>query len=217
MLESAGDRFSGHVSARLQDRAVRRLPVLAVTLMEAALARWAANNWHAFDKREVNHTSQLYRWLVEAKRADSRYALLDVRTEDVVLTRLMLLGQESATTARRADVRIAVGEVGIHLEAKRLAAKGQWCHDYVHEGMARFVTSAYGSNETLGMMIGYVQQSKPDGLLQDVNSFVRDHVAMGDAHQLATAPDLNHGIWHASDHARVVDVAIRLVHVWVMV
>lgn len=215
MLERLGDRFSGHVSARLQERAARRLPDLAVALMEAALGRWAANNWHTFDRREANCTSQLYRWLTEAKRADSRFALLVVQPEDVVLTASMLLGQQSATTARRADIRISVGELGIHLEAKRLAARGRWCHDYVYEGMARFVTSAYGAGEGLGMMIGYVQQPTSNGLLGRVNGFICSHASMGNAHQLAAAPGHSTGLWHESTHERVAGIAIKLLHVWV--
>lgn len=217
MLERLGDRFSGRVSAKLQDRAARRLPDLTVMLMESALARWAANDWFAFDEREVNYTCQLYRWLLDAKRSDCLYALVDVHPEDVVITRLMLLGLDSATTARRADLRIGIGEVGIHLEAKRLAEKGPWCYDYVDKGMVRFVSSAYGSGESLGMMIGYVQQPKLDGLLESVNDVVCDHESMGETHQLAAAPGHSQGEWHESNHERAMDDAIKLLHVWVTV
>ena len=123
----------------------------------------------------------------------------------------MLLGQESATSARRTDLRIAVGDVGIHLEAKRLASKGQWCHGYVHEGMARFVTCAYGSGEDLGMMIGYVQQPRPDGLLDCVNGFIYNHAYMGYTHQLAATTGHSQGLWHESNHDRVANGPINII------
>src|SRR5664279_692298 len=150
MLERALDRVSGRVSATLHERAARRLPDLTVDLIESALSRWAANNWHTFDALEENCTAQLYRWLQEAQRADLQFEMLRIQLEYVVLTADMLAGLASVRSARRPDLRISVRSGGIHVEAKRLATTGSRCRDYVHEGMARFVGSAYGSHEPLG-------------------------------------------------------------------
>lgn len=215
MLERALDRVSGRVSMRIHDRAVRRLPDLAVGLVEVGLARWASNNWHTFDQLEVNCTGQLYRWLKEAQRADEQFHVLDIQIEHVILTPAMMAGLASAASAQRPDLRISVRGAGIHVEAKRLRVGGSWCRNYVHRGMARFVTSSYGSGEPLGLMVGYVQQANANGLLQRVNGFVQGHPAMGSEHQLAATSGNRHGSWHRSTHVRTADVAIQLLHVWV--
>ncbi len=216
MLERALDRVSGRVSQALQQRAERRFPEMVETLMRLALEMWAGNNWHTFDQREVNCTAQLYRWLMEAKRGEVQFSHLNIELEYLNLTPAMFAGVESVVTALRPDLRLGIGQVGIQLECKRLLAGGTWCHDYVHKGMQRFVSSSYGANDPRGVMVGYVQQATSDGLLGSVNGFVLTHPLMGVSHQLRTTLTEPYGSSHLSSHVRPTDVTIDLRHVWVV-
>lgn len=216
MLDRALDRVSGHVSVALHRRAARKLPKLAESLMEAALKRWAANNWHTFDQLEVNCTAQFYRWLKDAQRADNQLSFLNVEVEHVHLTRSMIAGEQSVVGARRPDVRISIGQAGIHVECKRLRLRGAWCRDYVQRGIARFVSSSYGFGESSGMMVGYVQQDSADGLLAPVNGFVNTHSSMGSGHQLVAIRGERCVSRYLSSHVRPADDPIDLLHVWVV-
>ncbi|WP_156971381.1 hypothetical protein [Knoellia sinensis] len=187
---------------------------MAVGLIEAALARWEANDWHTYDELEVNCTGQLYRWLQEARRTEERFHVLGIQIEHVVLTPEMMEGLTSVVSAQRPDLYISVQGGGIHVEAKRLLSTGPWCRDYVKKGMSRFVSSSYGAGEALGLMIGYVQQPTGQDLLPRVNDFVKSHPAMGATHQLRGRAHAPRGAWHESTHVRDSDLPINLVHVW---
>lgn len=217
MLERALDRVAGRVSQALQQRAERRFPELVESLMRLALEMWAGNSWHTFDQMEVNCTAQLYRWLQEAKRGDLQFSHLNIELEYLNLTPAMFAGNESVVTAVRQDLRVGIGQVGIQIEAKRLVASGNWCHDYVYNGIQRFVSSSYGANDPLGVMVGYVQQATCDGLLGSVNGFVVAHPLMGRNHQLGTTLTEPYGLSHSSSHLRPSDVTIDLRHVWVII
>lgn len=195
---------------------MRRFPELVQLLMRAAFDKWSANGWHTFDQMEANCTVQLYRWLVEAKRADSRLAFLAIELEFLMLTPAMLAGEASGMSAKRPDVCLSVGRSAIHVECKRLRVDGSWCRDYVGQGMARFVGSSYGAGEALGLMVGYVQQEKSNGLLDAVNSVVLSTASMGSSHQLTASAAESFGTSHHSTHARASDVPIELRHLWVL-
>lgn len=216
MLEGAIDRVTGRVNKSIQDRAAGRLPVLALGLLESALTHWSANNWHTYDTKEANCTAQLYRWLREAQRTHTRYAVLSVDLEHIVLTPAMLAGTESMAIAKRPDLCISVGARDLHVEAKRLRSDGSWCHDYVHQGMERFVASGYAAGDGAGLMVGYVQQPAMEDLLLKVNKHVATHPKMGLAHQLQSASVSVNGSWHTSTHPRPADATIGLSHVWVL-
>lgn len=216
MLERAVDRVTGRVSITLHQRAARRLPQLVEHLMTAALERWAANDWHTFDHLEVNCTAQLYRWLSEAQRADAGLAFLSVQIEHLILTPAMWAGDASVTTAHRPDIRLSIGQAGVAVEAKRLVTGGSWSHKYVHNGMARFVSSSYGAGEPSGLMVGYVQGSPANGILPAVNAQIEKHPLMGKGHQLNEEENAEHGTWYQSNHVRAKDAPIRLLHLWVV-
>ncbi|OZC83901.1 hypothetical protein CH254_23710 [Rhodococcus sp. 06-412-2C] len=65
-------------------------------------------------------------------------------------------------------------------------------------------------------MVGYVQQRHTGGLSDKVNDFVSDHHFMGEDHQLRVSGGSG-DMWQESDHERRADIAIKLLHVWVVV
>lgn len=215
MLERALDRVSGRVSQLLQQQAARRFPELIDTLLFAALERWEQNNWLTFDQSEVNCTTQLYRWLTEIKRADSRFIYVSIELEYINLTPAMLAGEESVTSAKRPDLNLVLDPINVHIECKRLQTGGTWCRYYVNKGIARFVDSSYAARSPLGVMVGYVQQVSADGLLDSVNSFVATHPLMGNGHQLSQTQAEAFGLSHRSHHPREADSTIDLTHIWV--
>lgn len=214
MLEKAVDRVSGQISAGIHNRAVRRLPDLVRDLVNEGLDRWAANSWYTFDDSEVNCSSQLFRWLREARRNDSRFFVLEIDIENIILTPGMLKGTESVTGAARPDFRISVRSGGVLLEAKRLTDSSRHCRAYVYDGMARFVGSTYGADESWGIMVGYVQGSATAGLQSRLNNYVSSHSLMGSSHQLASGPSYANSEWLGSTHHRASGLAMRLDHVW---
>lgn len=216
MLERAFDRVSGRINEHIHNRAVARLPDVVHDLVGEALARWAANGWHTFDKAEVNCSGQLFRWLIDARRSDSRFYTLEVNIENIVLTPGMLNGTESVTGAARPDLRISVRGGGVLLEAKRLTDTANLCRAYVYDGMARFVRSTYGANESWGMMVGYVQDQIAAGLHTRVNGYVSGHTLMGSGHELVPETTNANSEWLRSSHDRASDLTIRLDHVWVV-
>lgn len=214
VLERAIDRVSGRISEQIHSRAVRRLPEVVRDLVNEALARWAANGWHTFDKAEVNCSGQLFRWLIDARRSDRRFYVLDVNIENILLTPGMWNGTESVAGAARPDFRISVRGGGVLLEAKRLTDTPSHCRAYVHEGMARFVSSTYGANESWGIMVGYVQEQTTVGLHARVNGYVSKHNLMGAGHELVAETISANNEWLGSSHDRASGLTIRLDHVW---
>ncbi|WP_042575822.1 hypothetical protein [Rhodococcus sp. MEB064] len=182
--------------------------------MNEALVKWAGNNWHTFDNAEINCSIQLFRWLVEARRLNSRFYPLQINIENIVPTSAMIEGQQSAAGASRPDFRISVQEGGVALEAKRVTDSTRHCRAYVYEGMARFVSSSYGANERWGMMIGYIQEPSTADLQSRVNGYVTTHALMGIGHELASTNRSGNTEWLSSDHKRPSNKAIRLDHVW---
>lgn len=216
MFERALDRVSGRLDQAIHARAAVRLRELIRELIAEALSRWSDNGWHTFDDTEINCSAQLFRWLEEARRANSRFSLLAVNLESIVLTHDMLLGDESVKFAARPDLRISVRAGGVSFEAKRLTDTADLCRAYVHNGMARFVSSTYGAREQWGVMIGYVQESTTVNLRRRVNDYVDAHRLMGIDHRLSMGVVRPDSQWQTSMHARDGDVNIELEHVWVM-
>lgn len=206
----------GRANELIHDRAAHHLPELVVALLDDALARWAGNGWHTFNHLESNCSGQLYRWLLEARRADRRFYALEVVLENVLLTPAMLAGTTSVTTATRPDLRIHVRETGVLLESKRLTDTAAHCRAYVNDGIARFVSGRYGAAEDWGMMIGYVQESSTSGIRPRINGFVNAHTMMGPGHELIPETAGAHSERLRSSHARAGEAPIRLDHVWVV-
>lgn len=181
---AAGARLMGVAAKTLQDRLARNLDYHAEALLIAAVGMWQHHGWHRFDNDEVNCTVQMYRWSQECIRRDSRFTLISMHLEWIDVTREILLGEQSATTAKRPDLRIKVDDVGRTIECKRIAATGSWARKYVHEGLARFVTGSYGHAETTGFMIGYALSSHLPNLVNRINTCIQGHSNMGHGQQI---------------------------------
>lgn len=150
VLSKGLGRVLGQASEFIHNRAAQQLPELVRDLMDDALTLWAGNGWRTFNHLESNCSAQLYRWLRAAKRADKRFFPLGVNLENLEVTPGMLAGTESIVGASRADLRIHAGETTVLIEAKRLTDTAKHCRAYVDDGMARFVSSAYGAADGLG-------------------------------------------------------------------
>ncbi|GHF12885.1 hypothetical protein GCM10011600_12090 [Pseudolysinimonas yzui] len=192
------------------------IPEMVRSLVGDALERWAANSWHTFDKTEVNCSGQLFRRLIEARRSDSRFHPLEVKIENILLTPGMLNGTESVAGASRPDLRISVRSGAVLLEAKRLTDTASLSRAYVQDGMARFISSTYGANESWGMMVGYVQDPTTGGLQHRVNGYVNTHKLMGAGHELIQESTNANSEWLSSSHNRASGLTIRLDHMWVV-
>jgi len=216
MLENAIDRVTGHMHASIHAWANRRLNELVRDLLEEAVEHWAVANWIRYDEREVNCTIQLYRWLRESQRTNIRFHVLEVVFEAVTPTPGMLHAIESVTTSARSDLRIFVRTGSVIVEAKRLASTGEWCKNYVNEGMARFVDMTYAAADKFAMMVGYVQQPSVDGLRDRVNKYVLKHELMGPSHVLNDEENRRHSHWLASVHQRKTGGPIALHHLWIV-
>lgn len=206
----------GRANEFIHKRAAQHLPDLVGALLDDALAYWSGNGWRTFDHLESNCTGQLYRWLLEARRADRRFYTLEVVLENVLLTPAMLAGAASVTTANRPDLRIHVRESGVLLEAKRLTDTTAHCRAYVDDGMARFVDQRYGATDDWGVMIGYVQEPNSAGIEPRINGFVNAHALMGAGHELVPETAGAHNEKFRSSHVRASGPSIRLDHIWVV-
>jgi hypothetical protein len=198
-------------AARLQDSVARELDDVLRELLDSATLMWSLAAWCAYDHREVHCTVQLYRWCGELIRSDRRFTLLNVQLEWLNLTPEMLAGTESIEFVKRPDLRVYIGSVGRSIECKRLASKGDLARRYVHDGMARFVADGYGRGEPIGYMVGYIQSGAPGTIIARVNTNVRRHPDMGEAHQLGAGTATAVACWHESRHVRASDT-IRLRH-----
>lgn len=216
MLDRALDRMSGRINEHIHNRAVRRLPDLVRDLLERAFTAWSANGWHTFDRAEVNCSCQLFRWMIAARRSDRSFYPLEVNIENILITPAMLNGTETVTRAKRPDLRISVRGGGVLLEAKRLTNTANNCRAYVHDGMARFVSSTYGVDDDWGIMVGYVQENSTAGLQSHVNRYVNAHSMMGSGHRLMHETTNTNSEWLSSSHPRASNFTIRLEHVWVV-
>ncbi|MGO2171137.1 MAG: hypothetical protein ACTH3H_07585 [Micrococcaceae bacterium] len=216
MLSNGLGRVLGRASELIHNRAAQHLPELVGALLDDALARWAGNGWHTFNHLESNCSGQLYRWLLEARRADRRFYTLEVVLENILLTPAMLTGAASVTTATRPDLRIHVRQTGVLLEAKRLTDTAAHCRAYVNDGMARFVDQRYGATEDWGVMVGYVQEASTAGIEPRINGFVNAHAMMGAGHELIPEATNAHSEKLRSSHTRPSGNPIRLDHIWVV-
>lgn len=197
-------RAYGSITPVLQQAIARDIDGLIDDLIGAALDRWHAVGWARFDDLEVNCTLQLFRWMQEVGRLVPELRILTVQLEWSQPTPSMIAGTESAATMTRPDLRVQIARVaGRSIECKRLAITGGLPRRYVDEGMIRFVSGNYGTTESKGLMVGYVQAGDPAAVARSINSRVAAHPAMGAPHQLAAVPSV-FGLLsrHRSSHIR---------------
>ncbi|WP_420610960.1 hypothetical protein [Candidatus Poriferisodalis sp.] len=172
LFTAARDRIRGSAVEWLQRAVVKDLDARVKELLAAAVDKWRADGWDRFDSHEDNCTVQVYRWIRECTRRDSRFALLTVCLQYVNVAPEILRGNQSAQTATRPDLRIEVAQEGRAIECKRIEPGGAWVRDYVHKGLARFVTGNYGYAEETGFMIGYVGSGAPGTLIARINGYI---------------------------------------------
>jgi len=72
-------------------------------------------------------------------------------------------------------------EIPLHIECKKLGKKqGSWNlnRNYVRNGIFRFDTTSheYGKRASSGMMIGYIINTDPKDILEDVNQYLNEYI-----------------------------------------
>lgn len=210
-------RIVGTLSPPIHRLLAQDLAALVTDLLDAAVARWAADGWTRFDNHETNCTIQVYRWAQETLRLQPEFNVLTVTLESVAPTQRMLLGQDSAAAMRRPDLRISLGlEAKFVIECKRLTLSSSHPAEYVHEGMYRFVSGAYAPMETLGAMVGYILADDPRAIAAAINTQIDVHEGMGMSHRLEVSVALSTiPFHHKSTHLRRALPHIELVHLWI--
>ncbi|WP_420625401.1 hypothetical protein [Candidatus Poriferisodalis sp.] len=223
-FEAARDRCIGKAAGWLEDKLSHNLDSRIEALLIAAVDKWQQDNWCRFGKstakwNEVDCTVQMYRWSRECIRHESRFTLMTVRLEWIDVTPEILRGIQSVTTARRPDLRIEAGSVGRSIECKRIASASRWVRNYVHKGLARFVTGNYGHAENSGFMIGYASGGQLPDLIARINGYIRSHPNMGSGQVVTTgrrSPPILLGISrHARSSGRLVLSDIKISHLLV--
>src|SRR5487761_1682185 len=204
MLDGFVGRFVGTVAFALQEKVAEGIDHLVHQLLETSVVMWKRDNWLTYNAEEGNCTVQLYKWCRHTCRNDRRFALLTLHLEWVNVTPAMLAGSESVKSAGRPDLRIDVGKVGRAIECKRLAPTGGWPRAYVYDGLARFVVGDYGSNETIGYMVGYVQAGTFAELLASINHHISVHPQMGPGQELKPLRGDETYWWSRSAHSRLI-------------
>lgn len=215
IFQDFGDRLRGTVALALQQRAAEDIDRLIVQLFDAALILWARNGWFTCDREEENYTVQLYRWCMEARHQDRRFASIIPHYEWANLTAAILAGTESVTSAKRPDLRIEIGEVGRAVECKRLSRTAPLPRLYVYKGLARFVVGTYGHAESVGYMVGYVQDGTFGEVLTKINHQVKHHPSMGVAQTLTVLRNDGTSSWSRSCHSRATGHSICIDHLLV--
>ena len=97
----------------------------------------------------------------------------------------MLAGLSAPDSARRPDLVIAVGQIEIHVEAKRLSTAGPLPRLYVMEGMMRFVRGNYAwASGDRGLMLSYNLSEAPAATAGAVNAVIHSSAELGPSHEL---------------------------------
>ncbi|MEA2432657.1 MAG: hypothetical protein QOG54_114 [Actinomycetota bacterium] len=210
-------RIVGTLSPPIHRLLAQDLAALVTGLLDAAVARWAADGWTRFNDHETNCTIQVFRWAQETLRLQPEFSVFTVTLESVSPTRRMLLGQDSAASMRRPDLRISLGlEAKLMVECKRLSLDSSHPAEYVHEGMYRFVTGAYAPMDTLGAMMGYIIADEPTAIANAINTQIDAHDGMGTSHRLEVGTVLSAIPFHyKSSHVRMARSQIELAHLWI--
>ena len=183
--------------------------------MIEAICRWRDAQWHRYDDLEGSCAMQLLKHALDAQAADPGLGYLHVQIESFQPTPQMLAGIAPVVGMKRPDFRLTLGRGrgGRTIECKRLRLSGGLPKEYVYNGMARFVSGTYATDEPVGTMIGFLQSDSPSDVVASINTHVVSHSAMGTNHQLrrmATSwPKLD---LFESTHPRVSLGIIRLEH-----
>lgn len=217
-FRGAFGRVSGTVAQVLRDQVADNLDERVHEILDAAVALWELDGWTSWDGAEGDCTVQVYRWCRHLIRHDQRFVFVSVQIEWVYVTAAMFAGAEKVKAADRPDLRVEVGAVGRAVECKRLAPRGGWARDYVHEGLARFVVGDYARKEPMGYMIGYVQSGRHAEMLKKINLQVVGHPSMGAPDQLQPLAAAGaKSSWSRSNHKRMMLMPIQVDHLLVEV
>lgn len=189
MLRALVRLAPGRIDAEIQRYAAARCSELCESLISAAITAWIAENFLRFNDQEVSCTVRIYDWCRRLLRArPQQWPSMRVQYDGPKPSADMLAGLADPVAAKRPDLVISVGQVEVHVEAKRLALAKQLPRLYVIEGMMRFVGHRYAWDPgDRGMMMSYNVMDAPSATVAAVNSVVSAELSLGPAHQLHPA------------------------------
>lgn len=187
---------------------------LVSDLLDDALARWRSSSWSRAGDDEGSCTVRIVNFMHEARHADDKYFCLTIEYEAHELTDAMLNGTVRPTRARRPDLRIGVDTVKRRLECKRLDDLPALTREYVANGMARFITGAYGPQDPSGYMIGYGKPgtSSPT-IVSRINEQLVERLAHPPESTLREVAARDAWSWYESRHDRHERDSILIRHV----
>lgn len=209
VFHRAATHVTGVVSPAVAKYFADRLDSSVEEIMVAAIARWRQDQWHRFSNHEVNCAVQVYR----CARLSNRNALIHIEIEAVELSPAVLQGLATAKTARRPDLRFAVGPRSYILECKRLSLATVFIRAYVDDGIGRFRDVGYAELEGAGAMMGFVQADDPLDIVDAINRDIPGRAGFRASETLTvTAPPPANPSTYSSHHPRVGLGTIDLKH-----
>jgi hypothetical protein len=176
----------GHLDAQIQQYAARRCDELVESLLLAATLQWLAENYLRFNDHEISCTVRIYDWCRRLLRdTPESWPATRVQYDGPRPNAEMLAGTADPTSARRPDMILSVGQVEVHVEAKRLSASNPLPRLYVTEGMMRFIHGEYAwSPRDRGVMLSYNLTDDPAIGAAAVNNVVHGLPSLGPTHEL---------------------------------
>jgi hypothetical protein len=176
----------GHLDAQIQQYAARRCDELVESLLLAAAIEWLAENYLRFNDHEISCSVRIYDWCRRLLReTPESWPATRVQYDGPRPNAEMLAGAAYPASAKRPDIILSVGQVEVHVEAKRLSASNPLPNLYVTEGMMRFIHREYAWATTdRGVMLSYNLADDPATAVAAVNNVVRGLPNLGPAHQL---------------------------------
>lgn len=185
-------------------------------LILEAVELWRASGFVRFDNREVNCAVQVFSHIVRASRQRPKFRILQPRLEHPLLTNEIRSGQQSADTARRPDMHVSIGHrANRSVECKLLSDSGPLARKYVREGMHRFVSGAYGKDDTSGRMIGFVIKGHAGDCVERLNNQVDDF--LDESHRLSPHVETLGTAAYRSSHDRAPLGRLDLTHFHIVV
>jgi hypothetical protein len=181
------------VSPEFTERVLKRHRDEAHFLLATAAQAWIDDGCTRYDDHEDSCTAGLVGRLLRIIEEGRRTALqLLPILENGGWTGEHFEGRANPATVPRPDVVLYLGvhhDVKMTVECKRLLAGSATARDYVKDGLCRFLTGRYSSDNGQATMIGFLldQHAEParDGINEEIVKLLDAHQRLGGPEGLA--------------------------------
>lgn len=185
MLDGLRGRIEGRVALALQRSMASRFDGLIRELLVDAASLWESEGFFRKNDSEIACTVRMFDCASRLRDARAELALIHVQYDGPQPTPEMRRGLADPARARRPDLNFRVGEVVVHVEAKRLHLRDGLPRLYVDEGMRRFIDGHYpASPDGCGYMLAYVLNDPPPDAVAEVNAIISGAPDLGPKHVL---------------------------------